>query len=217
MTSHPSAPTQRGRDSRERVLDAAVELFAAHGFAAVTMRAIGEAAGLDNSSLYRHFASKTELAHAVLDRASDDLLGVLAPSLAGQGEPSLQVLEDASAAVGAFLFERPACARLLVHWMMSAGNAGASFSVAVRADDRRRPAGRLAGLVLEWLARAARRGAIRRHRAPEALVLLLGAVLLRPATYGHLLATLEPKRTRAAARDAWERELREAVRGAFAP
>lgn len=199
------------------MLDAAVELFAAHGFAAVTMRAIGEAAGLDNSSLYRHYASKTALAHAVLDRASEELLGVLAPSLEGQGEPSLRVLEDASAAVGGFLFDRPAFARLLVHWMMAAGDAGASFSVAVRADDRRRPAGRLAGLVIDWLARAARSGAIRRHRAPEALVLLMGAVLLRPATYGHLLATLEPKRSRAAARAAWEREVRDAVRGAFQP
>jgi hypothetical protein len=48
-------------------------------------------------------------------------------------------------------------------------------------------------------------------------VLLIGAVLLRPATYGHLLSSQEPKRSRKRARQAWERELRAAVRGAFAP
>jgi hypothetical protein len=45
----------------------------------------------------------------------------------------------------------------------------------------------------------------------------MGAVLMRPATYGYFLKSLEPKRTRAAARTAWEKELRAAVRGAFVP
>ena len=38
------------------------------------MRRLGDAVGLDNSSLYRHFASKTELANAVLDRVAGDFL-----------------------------------------------------------------------------------------------------------------------------------------------
>jgi AcrR family transcriptional regulator len=199
------------------VLDAAIELFATHGFAAVTMRALGEAAGLDNSSLYRHFASKTDLANAVLDRLTAELLEVLAPNLAPTAPPSLAALVDAAAATGGYLFDRPPVARLLMHWLMSAGETEASFAVSVRATDTRRPAGRLVTLVNDWLARGMRSGALRRHESPEALILLIGAVLLRPATYGHLLASQEPRRPRGKAREAWQRELRAAVRGAFAP
>jgi len=209
--------TRRGRASRERVLDAAIDLFAAHGFAAVTMRELGAAAGLDNSSLYRHFPSKTALANAVLDHVSEELLGVLRPKIEVAAAPSLSVLVEAATAVGAHLFDRPAVARLLMHWLMSARQANENFVVSVRADDARRPAGRLAPLVSEWLARGARSGAFRRHEDPEALILLMGAVLLRPATFGHLLRSREPKRRRARAREAWERELSAAVRGAFAP
>jgi AcrR family transcriptional regulator len=199
------------------VLDAAVELFAAHGFAAVTMRALGEAAGLDNSSLYRHFPSKTDLANAVLDRVATELLAVLAPNLASSAPPSLAGLVDAATAIGLHLFDRPQVARLLVHWVMSTGEADASFSVSVRADDLRRPAGRLFTLIRDWLARGARSGALRSHEGLEAQVILIGAVFLRPATCGHLLASQEPRRSREKARQAWERELRAAVRGAFAP
>jgi AcrR family transcriptional regulator len=217
MPGRASARTQRGRDSRERVLETAIELFAAHGFAAVTMRALGDAAGLDNSSLYRHFASKTELANAVLDRVTADVFDVLAPSLANTAAPSLVALSDAAAAVGLYLFDRPRVARLLMHWVMSTGEANASFAVSVRADDTRRPTGRLVTLVSDWLARGVRAGELRPYEDPEALVLLIGAVLLRPATFGHLLATQEPRRSREKARQAWSRELRAAVRGAFAP
>ena len=214
----PAPPrTQRGRDSRLRVLDTAIELFAAHGFAAVTMRALGDAAGLDNSSLYRHFPSKTELANAVLDRVTAELLEVLAPNLASTASPSLAALADAATATGLYLFDRPRVARLLMHWVMSAGEANASFSVSVRADDTRRPTGRLVTLVSAWLARGMRAGDLRPHQNPEALVFLIGAVLLRPATFGHLLASQEPRRSRDKARRAWERELRAAVRGAYAP
>ena len=213
--SHPR--TQRGRESRERVLDAAIDLFATHGFAAVTMRALGDAAGLDNSSLYRHFASKTDLANAVLDRLTDELIEVLSPNLAPSAPPSLAALVEAATATGLYLFDRPSIARLLMHWVLSAGEADASFAVSVRATDMRRPAGRLVALLNDWLARGMRSGALRRHESPEALVLLIGAVLLRPATYGHLLVSQEPRRPRGKARQSWERELRAAVRGLFAP
>ena len=217
MPGRASPRTQRGRESRERVLDTAIELFAAHGFAAVTMRALGDAAGLDNSSLYRHFASKTELANAVLDRVTAEVFDVLAPKLGSTVSPTLVELADAATAVGLYLFDRPQVARLLLHWVMSTGEANASFAVSVRADDTRRPTGRLVTLVSDWLARGIRAGELRPHQDPEALVLLIGAVLLRPATFGHLLASHEPRRSREKARRAWARELRAAVRGAYAP
>jgi AcrR family transcriptional regulator len=46
---------------RERLLDAAGELFYRHGIRAVGVEAIAEAAGTNKMTLYRHFASKDEL------------------------------------------------------------------------------------------------------------------------------------------------------------
>jgi AcrR family transcriptional regulator len=46
---------------RERILGAALQVFARHGFAGATMAAIAEQAGLGTASLYRYYAGKGEL------------------------------------------------------------------------------------------------------------------------------------------------------------
>lgn len=183
----------------------------------MTMRMLGDAVGLDNSSLYRHFASKAELANAVLDRAAGEVLAAIGPLIDPTRPPTLDALEMIAAAAAAYFFDRPAAARLMVHWVMSIGAGGSGFAVSVLATDAHRPGGKLLALLRAWLSEGVRRGALRKHALPDALIILFGAILLRPATYGHLLISIEPKRSREAARKAWERELRAAVRGAFAP
>jgi AcrR family transcriptional regulator len=49
------------RDARERVREAAYELFSRHGLRAVGVDAIIERSGVAKMTLYRHFASKDEL------------------------------------------------------------------------------------------------------------------------------------------------------------
>jgi TetR/AcrR family transcriptional regulator, cholesterol catabolism regulator len=48
-------------NTRERVLDAAIRLFADRGFEACTMRDLGSAVGIKAPALYNHFASKEVL------------------------------------------------------------------------------------------------------------------------------------------------------------
>ena len=216
-TIRPTARPRETASPRDRILDSAVDLFAVHGFEAMTMRMLGDAVGLDNSSLYRHFASKTELANAVLDRVAGDFLAAIGSRIDPSRPATLDALEAIAAAAGAYFFDRPPAARLMVHWVMSIGAHGAGFGVSVPATDTDRPGGKLLGLWRAWLAEGARRGALRKHAMPDAVIILLGAILLRPATYGHLLASMEPKRSRVAACKAWEGELHAAVRGAFAP
>jgi AcrR family transcriptional regulator len=49
------------------LLDAARELFDAHGFRGTTVRAIGERAGVDQALIARYFGGKADLYQAVLD------------------------------------------------------------------------------------------------------------------------------------------------------
>jgi AcrR family transcriptional regulator len=217
MKAQPSSTSSsKAGSSRDRILDSAIELLAVHGFEAMTMRLLGDAVGLDNSSLYRHFASKTELANAVLDRVAGNFLAVIGLSIDPSRPATLDALESTAAAAGTYFFDRPSAARLMLHWVMSVGADGPGFGVSVPVTNTNRPGGRLLGLLREWLGKGVRCGALRKHAMPDAVIILLGAVLLRPATYGHLLASMEPKRSRAAARKSWETELRAAVRGAFA-
>lgn len=53
---------------RQRLLDAAYDLFAANGVSQVGIEAILEKSGCAKASLYSHFGSKTDLAIAFLDR-----------------------------------------------------------------------------------------------------------------------------------------------------
>jgi AcrR family transcriptional regulator len=212
-----SKPIQKAGSPRARILDSAVELFAVHGFEAMTMRMLGDAVGLDNSSLYRHFASKAHLVNAVLDHVAGDFLDEIEQHLDLSRPATLDTLEAMAAAAGVHFFNRQAAARLMVHWVMSVGSNGPGFGVSVPASDTSRPGGRLLERLREWLAAGVRRGALRKHAMPDAVIILFGAILLRPATYGHLLASIEPKRSRIVAGKAWETELRSAVRGAFAP
>ena len=66
-----AGPPPRRRDAgatRQALLDAARELFDAHGFRGTTVRAIGERAGVDQALIARYFGGKAELYQAVLDR-----------------------------------------------------------------------------------------------------------------------------------------------------
>ena len=197
---------------RGRIISEAITLLAVNGFEATTMRQLGDAVGLDNSSLYRHFKSKAELVNAAIDQVAADILAVVEAEAAGATPATLEGLEAVCGAVGLYLFDRQPAARLMTHWIMSLGE-----SASTPAQDTSRPHGRLLARLTSWLDQGMRSGALRRQPMPDAIVVLLSLLLIRPATFGHLLHSLERKRTRAVARRAWEQELRAAIHGVFAP
>src|SRR5436190_22382276 len=57
---------------RERILQAARELFYRGGIGAVSVDAIATAAGTNKMTLYRHFSSKDELVAAYLKTLADE-------------------------------------------------------------------------------------------------------------------------------------------------
>ena len=82
-----AARTRRGKSvfgapTRERILSAAAQLFAEHGFASTSMPTIAERSGITAGAIYRHFSNKAELLLEVVKRA----LVALPFSFEGDGE-----------------------------------------------------------------------------------------------------------------------------------
>lgn len=80
-------PNVDGAQTRARLLDAALELFARQGFSGTSIREIAEAVGIRDSAIYSHFDSKQALYEALLERAGPGLPRTLAmdpEALAGQ-------------------------------------------------------------------------------------------------------------------------------------
>jgi AcrR family transcriptional regulator len=92
--------TARGRrpgtpDTREEILAAARELFAASGFGATSMRSIAAQAGVDPSLVHHYFDSKADLFFAALQVRVDPrvaLRPVVEAGPDGAGERLLRVL-----------------------------------------------------------------------------------------------------------------------------
>ncbi len=63
--------TAKAEETRERILNAALHLFAEKGFDETTMRDIAAAAGMATGAAYYYFRSKEELVMALYVRSSD--------------------------------------------------------------------------------------------------------------------------------------------------
>ena len=75
-TSTPPGTRRRlsAAERRERILEAATEVFAEHGYAAASMGEIARRAGVVASVIYDHFPSKRELHIELLQLHGEDLI-----------------------------------------------------------------------------------------------------------------------------------------------
>ncbi len=65
---------RKGERTRERILEAALALFARQGFAGATMRDIAAEAGCSLGLAYRYFARKEDMVLALYDRLAQELI-----------------------------------------------------------------------------------------------------------------------------------------------
>jgi TetR/AcrR family acrAB operon transcriptional repressor len=77
--------------SRERILDAAMEIFARYGYRRASMDQVAEAAGLTRQAVYHHFQNKEALFRAAVEALHDGALeaAVAAGAAAEQAGQSL--------------------------------------------------------------------------------------------------------------------------------
>jgi AcrR family transcriptional regulator len=98
MTERPD-PESRGDDTRARsptrarILQAAAQIFAEQGYARATTRALAEAAGVNEVTLFRHFGSKENLFAAIIDEyAASALTGAFEARLTGDYRQDLMMM-----------------------------------------------------------------------------------------------------------------------------
>ena len=89
------------KNTKERILDAAEGLFAAHGFAGTSLRAVTREAGVNLAAVHYHFGTKEDLLRAVLSRivipVNRERLRMLeqVEAAAGSDPPSLEAILEA--------------------------------------------------------------------------------------------------------------------------
>jgi len=78
----------RGDVTRARLLDAAVEAFAAKGFHGTTTRDIAAAAGMSPAAVYVHHRSKEELLHVISREGHQTTLDLVRAAAGAAGSPT---------------------------------------------------------------------------------------------------------------------------------
>ncbi len=201
---------------RQRILDAALELLAEHGYEGTSLQQVADRVGLHKSTLFHHFRSKDELAGEVFRGLAERLLKRLEPILA-EDPPRLNSLLLALDASVEHFAEEPAAGRLLMRLMVTSRGieSGSPFATPAGQDDA---IDRVVISVGVWLARARAAGVIRHVPVRHTVLNLMGLVLFYPAVAHHIPASvlradpLAPEML-----DSRKRELREFLKGALAP
>lgn len=77
-------PRTDGPATKDRILDAALEVFSERGFEGATVRQIAAKVGVSDPALYSHFKGKKEIFEALMSEAGPDLLATVSgDALAG--------------------------------------------------------------------------------------------------------------------------------------
>ena len=105
--------TPQGASSREKILDAAVELISERGYSATSVDALCRRAGIVKTALYWHFGSKEGLLAAVIDRVATAWIEEIQKSVYQVGEPT-ERFARALRGMRVIVEERPQLLRLLL-------------------------------------------------------------------------------------------------------
>lgn len=102
----------RRSGTRDAILDAATELFAARGVTSSSIDEIAASAGIAKGSIYYNFESKAGLVEAVVERSGELLAGVLAEASADR--VGVELRREVVRALLALIRDHPSAARVMV-------------------------------------------------------------------------------------------------------
>jgi TetR/AcrR family transcriptional repressor of mexJK operon len=91
--------------TRDRILDAATELFLGRGYGSTNLEQVAAKAGVTKPTVYSHFGSKQGLLDAMIARHTDVRLQHFASRLHGRGDPRSDLMQFAEAFVTTVMSE----------------------------------------------------------------------------------------------------------------
>jgi AcrR family transcriptional regulator len=158
---------------REKILEAAEELFARRGFAGVGLSEIAEAVGLGKSSLFHHFSTKAQLYAAVMERILAEIELALTRALAVGGTP-VERFDRWVDTIVDVLGARPAHSRLLLRSLFEDDELSGS-------SDEERAANQTLARIIDSVSRLLREGmttgALRAASIPHTLQSVIGMTI----------------------------------------
>ena len=152
-------------EPRERVFNAARELFLRHGYAAVSMQQIADAVGIKKASLYYHFSGKEALFTAVITAEFEALRQRIISGM----ETDLSFQQRLANVVRAVMSTLQGEVGRLIHDYAAV--------MALGPTDKQRLVGSPFDLLRPLFERAAADGEIPREHIDEAIGLLLGMTI----------------------------------------
>jgi AcrR family transcriptional regulator len=115
MPYRPTERTeQRKAQTRERILAAALDQLAEGGYASATIQAVAGRAGVATGSVYRHFASKSDLFAEVFRQASQREVDVFTEATADDGRTATERVAAATEAFARRALAAPTRAYALI-------------------------------------------------------------------------------------------------------
>ena len=164
-------PSRKDR-SRNQILDAALIEFEQHGVDGASMEALAARAGLTRATVYNLFASKEEIAFAIIHRASAQWEPAFRRRIAA-GENAGLLLRDALLDAAGWYFEHPKIAMATLMRTLSTDTATEA------------PSGRASfrGLLRDVLALGQKQNAIRSDHDPMPLTCIVLGLFIPTVLY----------------------------------
>lgn len=107
-------------EARAKIMTAAEQLFAEHGFDGVGIREIAAAAGASGAMIHYYFGNKERLYQAIIENAAATVRGLIAEAMASATTLEERLTRFVQAYAG-YIFGHPHLARILSREMLAGG------------------------------------------------------------------------------------------------
>jgi AcrR family transcriptional regulator len=163
------APRRRlsAEERRESILEAANAVFGERGYEHVRIDDVAAAAGISKALIYEHFESKQDLYIELLNKAAQDLLGLLVAAASAPGMEGALRMENAAMAGFQYVQDNPHAFHMFVRDVTDP-------LISERQETLRRDAVRLMADVMEMEPPETRAGMTRQHTEQLAEMIVAG-------------------------------------------
>jgi AcrR family transcriptional regulator len=156
-------------EARAKILTAAEQLFAEHGFAGVGIRQIAAAAGVNGAMIHYYFGNKERLYEAIIENAASTVRSLIAEAISSATSLEERLSRFVKAYAG-YLFGHPHLARILSREMLAGGEHIMKIIPKYAATNY--------GMLREAMAEGIRGGELRDIDADLAPISLIGMIIV---------------------------------------